>query len=627
MLSFIGQFSLFLISFVCILILPGTVLAAYLFRGKNVLSTLERFVIAVSLSIASVDFYLFALHVAHIKINRLSLWVFLVAVMLAGVFYWFRLRAKSPAEKTALYAFSSKQFLLAVLFILLTFVIKTAFLQGSILPSATDAGHHMFWSNWIVQTQDLTTYGGLPDFIIGEHTIFAAMGIVSGLSFISAWPILVLYFIDILSILAVFILTLRIFKNKTTALLVLFFSGVLYAVTSPQAKFVSGGVVGNIFGNFLLPLCLYWYYRSLELFFDVSIDERQRIRLSRLFLWLGVLTTFTLFYTHHLTSFILAFIFFPAVLAYVIANRKHIRQFGRFFLNVVCSKEVLITFILLSVLFVVLFPPNYIHLGAVGTAVGTPTKDSRAGLAWHDLVGSIGEARLTLGLFGLLLLLFFFKKENNGYIWISAWAVMIFIMSTEPHWLLLNLPSDRIGNYLSYPLAILSAYAVTLLFEQKIKHHLIQLVLLIILVFAVSSGLYDSVQAFKNKSASAELAETFRASAYLKNQVAANDAILKDHNYLTGDAWIKIFFMRGYTYPLSRGLLKRYDDTTKPRENCTLVMISDPMSTEANECFQETGVNFLMVNPLYDAIQFRKAGNFDKVYTSTDAAVYYKLAN
>jgi len=44
----------------------------------------------------------------------------------------------------------------------------------------------------------------------------------------------------------------------------LLFLGVLFAVTAPQAKYVSGGVMGNIFGNFFMPLAFYFYYRGFQ---------------------------------------------------------------------------------------------------------------------------------------------------------------------------------------------------------------------------------------------------------------------------------------------------------------------------------------------------------------------------
>ncbi|MCX6763754.1 MAG: hypothetical protein NTZ97_03435 [Candidatus Moranbacteria bacterium] len=80
--------------------------------------------------------------------------------------------------------------------------------------------------------------------------------------------------------------------------------------------------------------------------------------------------------------------------------------------------------------------------------------------------------------------------------------------------------------------------------------------------------------------------------------------------------------MRGYKYPESRSYFKRYDENT--RDNCTLVMISNPGSDEAKNCFNEFGTNFIVVNPKFDSGQFRKFSNFNQIYTGNDIAVFYR---
>ncbi|HCP08802.1 MAG TPA: hypothetical protein DIT25_03335 [Candidatus Moranbacteria bacterium] len=87
---------------------------------------------------------------------------------------------------------------------------------------------------------------------------------------------------------------------------------------------------------------------------------------------------------------------------------------------------------------------------------------------------------------------------------------------------------------------------------------------------------------------------------------------------------MKLFFMRGYRYPDSRGYFKRYEDLTKPREMCTLWMISNPGGKDAEDCFDETGTRFLMVNPQYDSAQFRKLSNFDQIYSGDKINIYHK---
>jgi len=109
---------------------------------------------------------------------------------------------------------------------------------------------------------------------------------------------------------------------------------------------------------------------------------------------------------------------------------------------------------------------------------------------------------------------------------------------------------------------------------------------LIIFTFVLVSGLSDSAQSFKKQDSLTETNQTFSASDYLAKNTTSNDMIIKDHNYITADSWIKLFFMRGYKYPASRGYFKRYEDTgNRNQDVCTLVMISDPSTDQAQKCF------------------------------------------
>ena len=297
------------------------------------------------------------------------------------------------------------------------------------------------------------------------------------------------------------------------------------------------------------------------------------------------------------------------------------------FFQIIFSKEVLLTFFVGLIFFFWVFTPTYVQPQAVGTAVGTPSKNTRAGLDLLDMLKSIGEARLALGFIGLVILFFSWQKEKFGYALTASWMLMIYIMSSFPALLFINLPSDRIGNYLSYPAALLSAYATFFIFRRltdSLYKKTIWILFLLICVWAVSEGVTESISAIRNPIATEKLAQTFSAAQFVDNHLGDNDQVLKDHNYLTGDTWIKLFFMRGYTYPLSRSLFKRYEDETKPREMCTLQMISTPDTPEAKECFKKTEVNFLMVNPQFDGAQFRRNKNFNGIYSAPEIAVFYR---
>lgn len=654
MLDLIQNQILFYIAAALVMFLPGYFLLLSIFPRNESISQLERFIISFGLSIIAVDFIIFLYSRLNISITRESS---IVGILLFSAFcfgiYKFkhhseivlepqnenkRVLEKNPHDK--LFSFSKNQSILIFLLIFLTVFIKTVFLSGTITPTATDMGHHMYYSKWIADNGKLTDYNDSvinPEdkgkFIIGEHIIFSVIYLITNQSFFSGWPVVLLYLINLLSILTVFILVLRIFENKNIAVLVLLFLGVLFAVSAPQARYVSGGVLGNIMGNFFMPLSFYFFVRAFDF---LKNKDFEMPKASKAFLALAVFSTFGLFYTHHLTGFIFLFIWMFAIPFFIVLNYKDIEIVGKKALKIIFSPQAAGIFFVGLLFFFLIFTPSYIKSSAVGTAVGTPTKVTRTGLSIENLRQTVGDARLALGFLGLIILAISFKKRDLGYIIIASWAVMVYIMSTEPQLLFVNLPSNRIGNYLTYPLAILSAYGFCVVFNPQflkntgknifnfIPENLTKAIFLIILAFVVASGVSDSSQAFKKQNNSQEAIQTFFASDYLAKNSNNDDILLKDHNYLTADAWIKLYFMRDYKYPASRTTLSRYEDKTKPREMCTYYMISAPASNEASECFKQTKTNFIIINPLYDSAQFRKLSGFNQVYINNEAGIYYK---
>jgi hypothetical protein len=82
--------------------------------------------------------------------------------------------------------------------------------------------------------------------------------------------------------------------------------------------------------------------------------------------------------------------------------------------------------------------------------------------------------------------------------------------------------------------------------------------------------------------------------------------------------------MKDYKYPLSRGVLTRYIDPTKPRETCTRDMITEPLSKQGKACFSETGVNYIVLNAQIEGNSFEKYPEFSKVYASDYISIFKK---
>lgn len=87
---------------------------------------------------------------------------------------------------------------------------------------------------------------------------------------------------------------------------------------------------------------------------------------------------------------------------------------------------------------------------------------------------------------------------------------------------------------------------------------------------------------------------------------------------------MKLFFLRDYGYPLSRGFFKRYQDNPN-REQCTLLMISVPNTERAQKCYTETDTQYVVVNPKFDVTPFEKSSHFSRIYTSPDIHIYSRI--
>jgi hypothetical protein len=144
-----------------------------------------------------------------------------------------------------------------------------------------------------------------------------------------------------------------------------------------------------------------------------------------------------------------------------------------------------------------------------------------------------------------------------------------------------------------------------------------------LMFFLITDGLADSADAFKLHPQFQETMEVFHSAEYLAaNLDTSRDILLKDHVNIYGDSWYKLFFMKDYKYPLSRGNLSRYVDPTKPREVCTRDMISEPESADGQACFSETGVNYIAINAQIEGSIFEKFSDFSKVYGSDYVSVF-----
>ena len=639
MLNFITQQLLFYIAIILVLFVPGYFLLLTIESRKKLFSSIERFVFSSGFSIIITDLLMMLMGKLNILFTRTSIILGIIVFSLICFAIYKSTKKKNTAiepEKT--FNFSKNQTITIIILLFLTIFIKTAYLKNSIFPTSTDLGHHMYWTKMISETGKLPVYAEsdivkigenyqvsepekIADFIIGEHLPFAAIQLISEVEFISYFPILILLLINIATILAIFVTATRMFESysfgKNAGIISLFLMGPIYAISSSQAKFVSGGVIGNTIGNLLIPMAVYFIFRAFK--------ER-----SSTFLTLSVFSALGLGYTHHLSVFILLFILFFSAIMFFILNYSDLSKFKEW-LKIILKPQVIILFVI-SLLFVfAVYMPTYLNTKAVGSTVGGPSKDTRAGLTFNQLKLTAGESRMILGLVGIAILLAVKKRKEYENVFVLGWVISILVMSLWPQVLLLDLPSTRIANYASFPLTISGAFALAYIFDKaknKEKYFLnsksIVAFSILFFAFCLINGFYDNSQTIKTSSEYQKALQTINASEYVAKNSEKSDLAVKDHNYITADSYIKLSFMNGYNYPFSRGYFKRYEDATKPREMCTLWMISTPNTTEGQKCFSDLGVNFAMVNPKFDSAQFQKSKEFWQVYGGNEINVYYK---
>lgn len=620
------------------LFIPGWIFLHYFFQ-KYAFSWLEKIVISLGLSLFFINFFFIFTDKLNFSFSSSSL-VFVGIILPFFVLTFFSKNKKVLPEKKP--AQINKIFWLLIFSAIL---FRVFYLSDKTTPSSTDLGHHMYWAKSIITSNQLPNYG-MPDFIIGEHIIFAFISFLSGWDLISALPMTILFLFNVFSLLAFYLLAekttcfLGIKKSSQIANLTLLTGGVLYAFSSPQTSFVSGGVIGNILGNFFIPLILFLFLLALE-----KKDS-----------WIGLLaifSTMSLVYTHHLSSYILLFIllFFFAFLLIndpfqIFLSEKKFLFFSKSF-----WKTFLSPWIISALLFFVAFiyfiqPPSYLNKSAIDTAVGSPSKATRTGYSWQEMNQTLGDWRFFNGIVGFVCLLatlffskkFFFKilKMKNekivfkkfflySILLVLAWAVALFLMSWKPQWLKTDIPSRRIISYLTWPISLLSAFGLFFFFQiiqERLKKKSVQWFLIIILSAGFFSSNIESKPYLLSNEDNSEAYQTFSASKYLAEKTDSREQILKDHIYLKGDTWVKLFLMRGYNQPLSRTNLSRYDDPVKPRETCTRDIIADPDNTIGKKCLEETNVQYVLLKKNRDEQNFKKSPNWSKVFSNQQTVIF-----
>lgn len=551
-------------------------------------------------------------------------------------------------------------------------IIRTIFYLPDVVPQDTDLGHHMYWSQLMVQKETFPNYD-TPEVIEGEHMVFAVLSKLSGITLLSALPLIILAAYNLMMILALSFSAMALTGNRKIALWTLFFSGIYFAIDPPQARYVKGGVIGNTFGNLFTVLAFllifmfvrYWLGRYLKL--DKPARKKIKPALVSLFSLLLVIIAGS-FYTHHLSTLLLGITIMFTFVSWIIATfafcrdtclptseagsttRNVVKTLLDFFRKIIFSKKFLLTLSIIIAFPLFVYLPHYLANSAVDTVTQAPIKDTHQGLPLETLPNKAGWLRLIFALGAVVFLVTggipkLIEKINladkvklpkislkigTAAIGLSSlvigWALPLFILSFYPSLMQIDLPSQRIINYLVLPIIILAAWTATV-FGEKLKSNFssrpIKIVTLALGIALLWEGTGDFRSVYKaNENKFQDAVELYSASRYLAEHTASDAQILKDHRTIAGDSWIKFFLLRGYDYLTSRTYDYKYNAIDSKLDPCTREMILVPGSSLSQKCYGQTGINYVIVKPDRDEYLFWKDLNFNTVYLSDSIAIF-----
>jgi hypothetical protein len=623
----------FLVALGLVFLLPGYSLVTFFERKRPILSSFERLAAGSALSLVSVGFLIIGMDRFGIPLTSLSvasgIAIFSLAFLIPA-----RTTRESGASEQPVHTIP-RSFLI-VFFGLL--IIKSFYFVPTLIPNSTDLGHHLYWIEKISTDHELPVYeerdilthedgmhsisDPLPisDFIIGEHLTLSAVRMISDRDFTTSFSVLSLFLVHILTLLAVFSLGRRLFDHlpnrDSVAVWTFLLFGLLYAIGPPQMKYIEGGVIGNTFGNLLIPAIL--------LILVVALREKRADWFA-----VSVFLVFGLAYTHHLSMLLFATILAGIGILYVALERT---QATKTLISFLRDKRLILT-ILGCLLFIgLVYVPSYLRNAAVETVVGAPdaAKAEHQGLPLAKLLQITGEPRVALALIGLLFVSFLptFRRKDVVAV-LVGWTAPLLLLTLAPEIARLDLPSGRVANYLEMPVAITAGFAlatlITLLHQRVRAPRWIGAGILFLLAVTVFyTGTTDNNAYLRDETdRNTRSLALFDTGRYLRDRIPETANIVHDHINIPGNSLLKVFLLRDYNFPFYRAHLFRYDRADR-EERCTLHLISTPGSEEATQCANELSIRAFVVSDPDDSPQFVRARLYDRVYADPFHAIFFR---
>jgi len=638
---------------------------------KNLLYRYFYYLFAPAVGLILVDAVVLLMAKLHwaLSFNNLLVVFSIINIVLLILNIWF-IRSPKSVETHCNASLQDKFVYTFILLFLASVLIRTVFYLPNAVPQDTDLGHHMYWSQWMVQKESFPVYD-TPEVIEGEHMVFAVLSKLSGITLLSAMPLIALSFYNLTMLLALFFCSMAITANRRIALWTLFFSGIYFAIDPPQARYVKGGVIGNTFGNLFIPLVFLLLFLFIRYFYKY-LNEKNRN--SDVFKPAGSLIALILiiiagsFYTHHLSTFLLGitlaasffvwiFLTFGRDIACHVPTRDTIKILISFMSRMVTNLKLVLTFLAIVAFPLFIYIPHYLASNAVTTVTQEPEKETHLGITLGDFLGKMGWTRfvlLTAAVVCLVLVLLiniakryrfsekisslrFFErwveKLRRGislsmtYFLFFGWFLPLALLSFYPEVFKIDLPSRRVVNYLVFPGIILAAVAANLFFSRivkKINRNHLKVAIIGLAAIVLWDGSADLRSAYTGQNKFQDAVELYHASNYLARHTPETALMLKDHSTIPGDSWMKFFLLRGYDYFISRTYNYKYTAAQSTLDPCSREMIIVPESSVAKGCYGQTGINYVIVKPAGDEFLFWKGQDFETIYLNDDIAIFKK---
>jgi len=659
------SYLIFLLTLFIVVILPGYLLGRIIIPPKSLyklltkLSSEARYIfskafyplISLGVGVIILDFVALILNKFNVSLSFNILWLIFISLNIFLVI----INLYIPRLKTSFKKLKIDYRYIAVLLtlIVLSIFIRTVFYLPDSLPQNTDLGHHMYWSQWINEKEEIPPYD-TADVIVGEHVIFGVVAKMSKISILTAFPLIILTLFNVITVALLALSSYVISRSKYVLLLTILFLGIYFPLAPPQAKYVTGGVVGNTFGNLFISLI----FLLIFIFFSYWLNKKERdYKLISLPISLILLIVIGSVYTHHLSALLLLFclIFSFIYLIFVIffipqSFKKGITELWIILKNLFTFPRFLIM-LTVSIAFPLIYIPFYLQKDAVGDVIEAPTKDTHLGFPLTDLASKLGEMRFIFSIIGVVIILLglarFFKYQkckefcskfsnilpkNNLFILLLlciGWVSPLIILGSFPGIVNIDLPSRRVVNYLVFPISILAAYGfftLTVYLKENIrKIYIFYSIVSILLALTLLNSISDIRTYYSSKNKFEDTVQLYAAAEYFEKNTSFESVILKDHVMLVGDNWLKVFLLRGYNYFLSRTWDYKYlkGGTHSDRDQCPRDMMVTPDSDKAKSCYRQTQTNYVILRPGVDDFLFWKSNSLDTVYSS-DAVIIFQ---